>query len=293
MSENFTAEIKESFKRGNIVTKLIYVNLAVFVMARLAAVALQLFNHQADFLRFIELPSTLPDIGMQPWSLFTYMFLHFDFIHILFNLLGLYWFGKLFLIFFSERHLLGTYLLGGICGAVFFVFAYYLFPFFDTYGTTYLLGASASILAIMAATAFAAPDFEITLMFLGNVRLKYLAAVWILIDLLSVTSFNAGGHFAHLGGFFFGLLFALSYKHGHDITAPVNKTIDAIVNIFKRKPKLRVKTNNTAMHMSDEEYNKSRHNEDEEIDRILGKIKERGYDSLTKQEKELLFRQKK
>ena len=119
MSGNFTAEIKESFKRGNIVTKLIYVNLAVFVMARLAAVALQLFNHQADFLCFIELPSTLPDIGMQPWSLFTYMFLHFDFIHILFNLLGLYWFGKLFLIFFSERHLLGTYLLGGICGAVF------------------------------------------------------------------------------------------------------------------------------------------------------------------------------
>ena len=292
MAGGITSEIKDSFKKGSVLTKLIYINLAVFVAARLTIVVMQLFNNDCDFARFAEMPSDFVQLGKQPWSVISYMFLHLDFIHILFNLLGLYWFGRLFLIFFSERHLLGTYLLGGVCGAVFFALAFNLFPLFEQQGTAYLLGASASALAIMTATAVTAPDFEITLMFIGRVRLKYLAIVWILIDLLSVTSLNAGGHFAHLGGVFFGLLFALAYKRGRDLTSPVNKLIDGAVNIFRRKPKMKVKINPDVRHMSDEEYNKTIHDEEEQIDLILEKIKEHGYESLTKEEKELLFRQK-
>ncbi len=290
---SISSEIKESFHNGSWITKLIYINLAVFVVVRLLDVFLTLGSFDFPFIQYLETPASFGTFVKQPWTVLTYMFLHYDFIHILFNLLGLYWFGKIFLIFFNEKQLLGTYILGGLFGAICFILAFNGLTFFANQQNSYLLGASASVLAIMVAAATDAPNFEITLMFIGKVRLKYLALVWVFLDLLSVTSFNAGGHIAHLGGILFGFIFAMSYNNGHDLTAPLNKFFDGVANIFKRNPKMKVVKNKTTQHMTDEEYNKMRHNEDERIDQILDKIKTYGYHNLSKEEKEFLFKQKK
>ena len=195
-------DLKESFRRGNIYIQLIYINVGVFIFTTLTGVILQLFNRSlGGVFEWLELPASLPRFIIQPWSVLTYMFMHAGVLHILFNMLWLYWFGALFLNFFSARHLRGVYILGGICGGLLYMTAYNIFPYFRPMTEySFMLGASASVLAIVAATAYREPDYPIRLFLFGTVRLKYLALVVIVTDLLFITSSNAGGHIAHLGG---------------------------------------------------------------------------------------------
>lgn len=161
-------DLKESFRRGNIYIQLIYINVGVFIFTTLTGVILQLFNRSlGGVFEWLELPASLPRFIIQPWSVLTYMFMHAGVLHILFNMLWLYWFGALFLNFFSARHLRGVYILGGICGGLLYMTAYNIFPYFRPMTEySFMLGASASVLAIVAATAYREPDYPIRLFLL-------------------------------------------------------------------------------------------------------------------------------
>ncbi|MBQ8673787.1 MAG: rhomboid family intramembrane serine protease [Bacteroides sp.] len=291
MATTIITDLKEKFRHGNICTRFIFINVAVFLVTALTGIFLLLFNRSATgIFEWVELPASLPRFIMQPWSLLTYMFMHSGVLHLLFNMLWLYWFGTLFLYYFSAKHLRGVYILGGICGGLLFMLAYNLFPYFQVLVPhSFMLGASASVLAIVAATAYREPNHPVQLFLFGTVRLKYLALVVIGMDLLFITSDNGGGHIAHLGGALAGLWFAMSLSKGHDVTKWINGTIDAVTGLFAprpRKPKMKV---NYGGRGQDYDYNARRKAQNDEVDRILDKLKKSGYESLTTAEKQALF----
>ncbi len=294
MSRLFT-NIKQAYQQGRMPMRFIYINVGIFILTFLFNTLLMLFNQSgAEILRLFELPAWIERFLYQPWSLITYMFMHAGVLHLLFNMLWLYWFGQLFLYFYSERSFCGLYFFGGLCGGVLYMLFYNLFPYFSlAVYTSYLLGASASVLAITVATAVKEPNFRVRLLFFGDIRLKYIALVMVGMDLLLMTSGNAGGHIAHLGGALGGLWFALAMQKGSDITKWINFLIDKIVNLFswfsnppRRKPKMKVHYN---FREKDYDYNARKKAQSEEIDRILDKLKKSGYSSLTTEEKKSLF----
>jgi len=245
---------------------------------------------QENYLTYLMLQSNLEKLLVRPWTIITYMFLHFDFLHILFNMLWLFWFGRIFLKYLTPKQLTTTYLLGGISGAFLFVLSYNIFPgLVHDAASAQALGASASVTAIVIAISFYAPNYTVYLPFIGPVKIKWIALVFILLDVLSVASSNAGGHIAHLGGAIYGYLFSLQMKRGKDMGKFFSNMIDSLVTLFKRKPHMKVSYRSDAKNMDDMEYNQSKAEKQKEIDRILDKIAHSGYDSLTKKEKETLF----
>ena len=290
---SFITDLKNSFNRGNIYIQFIYINVGVFVLTSLLGILWMLFNRNGAFiLQYLELPAWTVQFIKQPWSLFTYMFMHAGVLHLLFNMLWLYWFGQLFLSFFSAKHFRGLYILGGFCGGLLYMLAYNVFPYFsDSLYYSYLLGASASVLAIVVTTAVREPDYPVHFMFIGTVRLKYVALFMVVTDLLFMTSGNAGGHIAHLGGALAGWWFASGLTRGHDATAWINRFIDWVASGFTvhrspKKPKMKVHYGDKA---KDYEYNARKKQNSDEIDRILDKLRKSGYDSLTSDEKKSLF----
>lgn len=287
------SDLKNSFNRGSISLQFIYVNVGIFVITTLVNVFLILFNWEHTvWLQYMELPAWLPQWIIQPWSLFTYMFLHAGALHLLFNMLWLYWFGQLFLAFFSARHFRGLYVLGGLCGGLFYMLAFNVFPYFSTYiYGSYLMGASASVLAIVVATAVREPEYQVNFMLIGSVRLKYVALFMVITDLLFVTSGNGGGHIAHLGGALAGWWFAWSLRNGRDVTKWLNTVMDWFSRgiSFKRPiPKSKMKATRGGK-ADDYDYNARKKQQSEEIDRILEKLKKSGYASLSTEEKKRLF----
>lgn len=290
------SNLKNRFLAENIVGRFIYINVAVYILFALLDVFATLFNipSPARFLKeWLELPSNPTDFIYQPWSLITYMFLHGGLTHILWNMLALYWFGKIFLSFFSTRHFVGLYLLGGIVGGLFFIAAYNIFPMFTSTGNhANLVGASAAVLAIVTASAVRVPDYKINLLLIGSVKLSTLAVATVIIDLLLITSDNAGGSFAHLGGAFSGWAFAYFLNKGRDLTLYINKALDYLANICKngikrpRKPKMNIFKGKRT---DDYDYNVQKKEQDAEVDKILEKLKKSGYSSLTEEEKKRLF----
>ena len=280
--------LKRTFDSGNILAKLIYINVGLFLVIRLTGVILLLFNLSGfPFLQYLQMPSSPELLLYRPWTVITYMFTHYDFLHILFNMLWLYWFGGLFLSFFNERQLGGLYILGGIAGAILFMVAYNVFPYFrEAAPYSYLMGASASVMAVVFAVSFYRKDLEINLFLIGRIKLIYLALFTFVIDLLAITSTNAGGHIAHIGGALFGIWFAARIKQGKDLTKPMNRIIDWVVNLGKRKPKMRVTYKRAE---TDYEYNARKHRENIDLDVILDKLKRSGYESLSADEKKKLF----
>lgn len=288
-------DLKRTFKQGNIVSRLIFINVAAFVLGALLSVVLGLFRVSTSQLMYaLYLPADLLQLLRRPWTLVTYMFLHSGVWHLLGNMLWLYWFGKLFLYFFSARHLRGLYVVGGLLGGLLYIVAYNLLPVFQSqlYSAT-LVGASASVLAIAIATAVREPEYRINLMFVGPVRLKYFALFIVLFDMLYVGSNNAGGHIAHLGGALAGWWFARGISQGYDITGWVNACIDFLGGLFvkrqrkPRKPKMKVHVNNDRA--ADYDYNARKKAQSDEIDQILERLKKSGYSSLSDEEKRKLF----
>ena len=287
--DDIITNLKRSFQAGSILKKLIFINVAVFIGIRLLGVLLLLFNLQdLPVLLYLQLPASVTALLSRPWTVLTYMFTHFDLLHILFNMLWLYWFGELFLQFFNERQLGGLYVLGGLAGALLFVVSYNLFPYLrELTSFSFLMGASASVMAIVFAVSFYRKDLEITLFLFGRIKLIYLALFTFVIDLLAMTSENAGGHIAHIGGALFGIWFASRYAQGKDLTNPINRLIDKIVNLGKRKPKMSVTYGGRSA--KDWDYNARKHQEAADIDAILDKLKRSGYGSLSADEKKQLF----
>lgn len=286
--ESFITDLKYRFKTSNSVIKLIYINVGLFIVIRLAAVFFVLFNVEGvPLLNYLNMPSDPTALLYKPWTAVTYMFTHYDFLHILFNMLWLYWFGNIFLQFFNPRRLVGVYLLGGIAGALLFLFSYNIFPYFQAQAAvSSLIGASASVMAIVFAVSFYRKDYEINLLLIGRIKLIYLALFTLVIDMLAITSSNAGGHIAHIGGALFGIWFASRMAAGKDLTAPLNRLIDKIVNIWKPKPKMRVTYKRAE---TDYDYNARKHRESADLDAILDKLKRSGYESLSSEEKKRLF----
>lgn len=286
-------EIKKSFRSGSALTKLIYINLAVFLAVKLIGVVFFLLSIDPTFsiVNWFAVPADINNLVFKPWTIFTYMFLHQDFLHILFNMLWLYWFGQIFLRYFDEKKLLSVYLVGGLAGAALYILAFNILPVFSNIlPMSYALGASASVIAIVIAVSVYAPNFKVNLLFFGPVALKYIAIVTIILDILSIASSNAGGHIAHLGGALLGYLYIVQMKKGRNITKGFDRFMDKIFSLFKRKEKFKVTYKRP---MTDYEYNKSKVAEQKNIDAILDKIAKSGYDSLTKTEKEILFKNSK
>ena len=292
---NIIEEIKQSFSRGNYLTRLIYINAGVFLVVKLLSVVCTYILGASNlWITYLELPAFFQTLIRQPWSIISYMFMHHDFIHLIFNLLTLYWFGKIFTEYFSQKQLVGLYFLGGIGGAIFYIVAYNFTSFLKAnIFLSYLIGASASVMAIIFALVKYIPDEEIHLALIGPVKLKYLGLAMLVLDIIGTTSVNAGGSISHIGGAITGYLFAASMiKSGKDITDPINRIISSINDFFKRnkKPKFTVHRNTTK---TDEEWNIENQNRkrenNEEINRILDKIKKSGYANLTDEEKKRLF----
>ncbi len=282
-------DIKNNFKGGNSLTKLIYINVGVFLIASVLRVLSFLFMVNGwEFLSYFTLPASIPLLIKKPWSIISYMFLHQSFIHLLFNMLWLYFGGQIFLSFFDNKKLISTYVLGGISGAVLFILSFNLFPVFATaLPNAVALGASASVLAIIMAIATKSPNYSIRLLLIGNIKLKHIAIVSIVLDIMSIPQGNAGGHIAHLGGAFFGYLYVKQLNSGYDIANSFNKIMDNLNSYLKKDPKLKKAYSRKK---SDQDYRKEKVQNQAKIDNILDKIAKSGYEGLTKEEKDILFK---
>ncbi|MDD2303687.1 MAG: rhomboid family intramembrane serine protease [Prolixibacteraceae bacterium] len=281
-------EIKESFREGSALTRLIYINLGVFLVFRILNVFFFLSGTPFPFMDWLALPADFGLLASRPWTLITYMFLHFEFLHILFNLLWLYWMGQIFLTYFDQGKLITIYLLGGISGGLFYVAGYNLFPVFShMVSDSRLLGASASVIAIVTALAVHAPNHTLHLMFIGPVKMKYIALVSVLMYVIGISSTNAGGNLAHLGGAFWGVIYVLQLRRGIDPGKSVNGLFSSLKKTFSPKPKVKVSYRKP---VDDIEYNRQKNQDQKRMNEILEKISKSGYDSLSKEEKEILFR---
>lgn len=288
--------IKHTFNQGNAIIRLIFINAIVFVFLHAILIVCRLFNVDATFLlQYLALPADLTQLMLKPWTTFSYMFLHQDFFHILFNMLTLYWFGKIFLFSFTEKQLTGLYLVGGLISALVYIVSFNIFPYFEeSLPVSILMGASGSIMAIIVAAAIKSPDIEVRLLLIGAVKMKYIALATVLISFFGITGKNAGGELAHLGGALSGYIFVVSLRSGKDITIWVNFVLDKLTNLFKPERLKTSKTKHSANRkMSDAEFNMNKAKNLADIDKILDKIKKSGYESLSADEKRKLFEQKK
>ena len=285
---NLIEEIKSSYKNGDVLNKLIYINLAVFLAIHIIGIIITIFDislgNGNSIVYWFAVPSSIEALAKVPWSIFTYMFIHESFIHILFNIAWLFWFGKIFLIYLSEKQLLSIYILGGISGAVLYIISYNIFPGFEQqYLTSVALGASASVMAIIVAIAVYAPNYILNLMFIGQVKIKYIALSAFIFTSLLDFSVNSGGKIAHIGGAILGYYFVVRLQQGKDFTKGLSRFLDGVSKYFSKKPKLKYKN---VRDMTDEEFNQDKANNQEKIDKILDKVAKSGYSSLSKEEKD-------
>jgi membrane associated rhomboid family serine protease len=288
---NLIDEIKSSFKEGSSLTKLIYLNLGVFLAVKIAQIFFILFDAPQgfeSFLRWFAVPAYLQDLIRKPWTLLSYMFLHEGFLHILFNMLWLFWFGRIFLEYLDQKKLVSVYLLGGITGAILYIISFNLFPVFrSVVSESVALGASASVIAVVIAITAYVPNHTVYLMFIGPVKIKYIGIIIFVVTSVLDFSTNTGGKIAHIGGAILGFIYTSQFRKGKDIGKWINRFIDQIVTLFKPGKRMKVTHKKPT---TDYEYNKKKAREQEEINRILDKISKGGYESLTKDEKETLFK---
>ncbi len=291
LTNSITNDLKYHFRHGNMVMKLIFVNTGVFIFFGLFYLLSFLIQNNSAYqflLMKLEMPASVNTLLHQSWSIFSYMFLHTGLFHFVFNMLWLYWFGEIFVLYLGDKKILPLYLLGGLAGAAIYLLAYNLLPVFKpNVNVSFMLGASASIFAIVFAAATLAPDYEIKLTIFGIIRIKYIAVFSLLLDVITIPYGNAGGYIAHIGGALCGFFFIKSLQGGFDWSSSINKLFDPVSSVFKRKSNIRV----TYKNIDYKKSNTSGMGKDEQVyvDEILDKIARSGYDSLTKEEKDFLF----
>lgn len=290
MRPGLLSDIKKFLSSGDVFSTIIAINIVVWCVIMLSKVLL-LFMGQEVVLaevftnKYLGGPAAVSQLIKAPWTVFTYMFVHFDLFHLLFNMLWMFWMGRIFLEYIDKNQLLSLYISGGIGGYFLFFAAYNLIPAFGiSLEQARLIGASASVMAIVAAIAFYVPNYSMQLLFIGRIKLIYLALFLFVLDFLMIGSTNAGGHIAHLGGALVGYLYYLAYRKGFRFMGFQR------IMLWFRPNKLKVK-GKPVNQMKDDEYNMNKAKHQETVDRILEKISKSGYQSLTAEEKELLFRE--
>ena len=270
-------------KDDNGLVKIILINVIVFVSVSFLEVLITLLGGGAiinTLINKLMLPASFTTFILQPWSLISYFFLHLSFGHILWNMLFLYWFGKIINDNIGNNAVISLYVLGGIVGGLSYMALFNIIPFYqDRISDSLMLGASAGVFSIVAGSATLLPNYTFYLLFLGPVRIKYIALFYILLSFLDVTGSNAGGDIAHLGGALIGYLFIRQLQNGINM----GEGIINILNLFNKKTSYR--SENKQPIKKEEKQNISQ----DEIDKILDKISESGYSSLSKNEKEKLF----
>jgi membrane associated rhomboid family serine protease len=287
---SFRDELRQAFRNGDTLNILILINVIVFLLFYVLDAVMKLFLLEkfgtGTLAGILVVPATFPELIFKPWSLITYQFLHGGFFHILFNMLVLFWMGKIFVEYLGMKKLLSTYILGGIAGALLFIISYKVVPLYKQWPAVPMLGASASVMAIAIAIASYIPDYVIHITLIGRVRLKYVALAFIVIDLMSISGSNGGGHMAHLGGALYGYLFAMNLKKGTNIASWFDSMADGIKNIFSSR---KMKVVKKARPLTDDEYLHNQKVNQERVDSILDKISRSGYGSLTAEERDILF----
>lgn len=283
------------FKTSNVLVKLIAINVLVFIVFALMEFIFRV-SYPADSVRgWFMLPTDLGAFVFKPWSIITYAFLHNGFWHILWNMLFLHWFGTYVLNLFSEKRLLTLYFLGAIYGGLLYMLAYNLFPVFDQ-SQGIMQGASAAVYAVMIFIATYTPNAQMRV-FTFNIKLWYIAAFFVLKDFVTLTGSdpaynNAGGLIAHLGGAIFGYIYATQLNKGKDIGVWFENIMDNVVSLLtprKKRPFKKVhRTKKSYTKTSEKQFDKDE--QQRKIDAILDKISKSGYDSLSKAEKDYLFK---
>ena len=246
MYGSFWDNLRNAFKyRDNSLYKLIAINLIVFFSVLIVRVFMTIGGfgewYQAG-LRYLMMPASLTKLATQPWSVFSYMFLHEGVFHILFNMLFLYWFGLLIHQYLGSRKLANLYILGGLFGAVFYVLIYNLAPYFSSsVDSSMMLGASAGVFAVVVGAATLTPNTTFFLLLLGPVKIVYIAAFYVILSFANSIGANAGGEIAHLGGALLGYLYIVQLRRGMDWGVPLQKVGMVFENLFSgRKSKVKV-----------------------------------------------------
>ncbi|WP_310391010.1 rhomboid family intramembrane serine protease [Hymenobacter sp.] len=293
-------DIRTAFsRRDNALMQLILLNVLVFaglIVLRAILTVSSASGYYPPVLRQFELSSALPVLLRHPWTLLTYAFTHEGFFHILFNMLNLYWFGQLIREYLGDRRLVSIYVLGALAGATIFLLSYNLLPAFQPAVGAPMVGASAAATAMIVAGATLLPDFTFMLILIGPVKIKWIAAVVVLISLAGISGDNPGGQIAHLGGALLGFVFIKQLQAGRDLGRPVQAVGNFFTNLFSRRPSMRVSLPRRAEPVAAASASGAKKPAvagqplQDEIDLILDKISRSGYESLSKDEKQKLFR---
>lgn len=294
---NLKSEIN---KPDNALVKLILLNSVVFLALLLLRITFTLLNQASVYqwvLDLLRVPAALPELARKPWTILTYFFAHEDIFHILFNMLFLYWFGRLIDEYLGTRRMVALYILGGLAGALTYILVYNISPYFQgVVGTSRMLGASAAVYAVTVGAATLLPNYTFSLLLLGPVKIKYIALFYIILSLAQSIGPNAGGNLAHLGGALLGYFFIKMLQTGNDLGKPIYAIGNAWQRLFRKKPDIRVTysartVQRNAGYAKPANPGKSVEMPDQdEVDSILDKISQSGYESLSKEEKQKLFR---
>jgi membrane associated rhomboid family serine protease len=307
----FMQDLRYAFSSGGrVYVQLIIINVLVFLVVNVLSVTLMLLSLggiATAITSQFELPAYLPNLLYRPWSILSYAFWHrMDIFHILFNILGLYWFGQILEEYLGGKRLISVYILSALFGGVLYILLYNFAPVpmwkAELQGAS-LAGASGAIYGIVLATATLLPTYTIFMFLIGPVQLKYVAAVFVVLSYLGLVSGNAGGNMAHLGGALVGYIFTIQLQKGNDLGAWIHNFADCIKSFFRPKPKMKTSykskdkekatVNQPKAKNSSQAYQQNSPNEtpnQEEIDALLDKISASGYDSLTKEEKQKLYK---
>lgn len=285
---NILDDLKMQYKMGGFEQKIIYWNIGAFLVSILFFYQFKLGGF--NFPNWISLSSN-PTIALtRPWTVLTYSFFHGGFFHLFFNMVVLNFSGRIFLTFFSQKQFLGLYVLSGIFAGIVFVTSYFVFGLGQN---AILVGASGAIMAILIASATYSPFMNLRLLLIGNVKLWQFAFVILVLDLIQILAENTGGHIAHLAGAFFGFAYIKLLLNGTDLSKAVTFVMDKLSNLSNPKKTTQFKKVHRNFAPS---YEKStskiviKDKAQQQIDEILDKISQSGYDSLTKEEKEFLFK---
>ena len=292
-------DIKYQFKARNVLLQIIIVNVGLFILLNLLGFLFYMIGKDKDLLWYhavtnLAMPYDPQELLYKPWTLLTHFIFHAEFGHLFWNMITLYFFGRIFSEYAGNSRILSVFVYGALCGAALSFLCYLFIPSLQRIEpASCMLGASGGIMAIVVGAATLVPNLQVGLMFIGNVAFKYIALFYVLADLISLQYYsNAGGHIAHLGGAAFGFLAMTQFKKGTDWTRGFNNFFEWIRSIFSGRQRMKVVHNNK-MKKTDEQFNLERNKLQQQMDAILDKISRSGYESLSKEEKDILFKSSK
>ena len=287
---NFREKLFFRFQQFNVAEKLIAFNVIFFVLPLLVNTFLFLFKIPIDsYTVWFELSSSFSELIFKPWTLISYSFLHSGFFHLFFNMYIFLFTSRLFLNLFKSNSLLNVYFLGVIFGGLLFLFSYNFFPAFES-SKPYMIGSSAGVMSLLIFMSTYSPNLEVRLI-IFNVKLLYIGIAFMMLDVIQIPYGNAGGHIAHLGGALLGFFYANKLKNGVDIGLPFERIIFKLFNLFQfNKTKMNVAFKNKSNKKFSGRNDNNSKTHQKKIDEILDKISSSGYESLSKKEKDFLFK---